>query len=179
MDDIHSDQDMIVAPGNVPAFLFKLWSILENPAYETLISWNQVKNFILHQISFWNLILEPLMLNSSILDFSFFLMIAGHYIPATLKIWYVLDSKCRSIWILLSVQWFLGEIQCWIYITETVWQNMAANVVTKWVKYFLVMLWRVKKKSPSIHSILPSERLRNYCKTKISSHLNLARLWKL
>ena len=49
MDDIHSDQDMIVAPGNVPAFLFKLWIILENPVYETLISWNQVKNFILHQ----------------------------------------------------------------------------------------------------------------------------------
>ena len=43
MDDIHSDQAVIVVPGNVPAFLLKLWNILENPAYDTLISWNQVK----------------------------------------------------------------------------------------------------------------------------------------
>ena len=49
MDDIHSDQAVIVVPGNVPAFLLKLWNILENPAYDTLISWNQVKKFILHQ----------------------------------------------------------------------------------------------------------------------------------
>ena len=49
MDDVHSDQTVIVAPGNVPAFLLKLWNILENPAYSKLISWNQVKKFSLHQ----------------------------------------------------------------------------------------------------------------------------------
>lgn len=43
MDDIHSEQAVIVVPGNVPAFLLKLWNILENPAYNTLISWNQVR----------------------------------------------------------------------------------------------------------------------------------------
>ena len=43
MDDIHSEQAVIVVPGNVPAFLLKLWNILENLAYNTLISWNQVR----------------------------------------------------------------------------------------------------------------------------------------
>ena len=70
MDDIHSDQAVIVVPGNVPEFLLKLWNILENPAYDTLISWNQVKKIYFTSKSgnnsggydcfpLWDLILEP------------------------------------------------------------------------------------------------------------------------
>ena len=33
---------VIVVPGNVPAFLLKLWNIVENPTYEHLVSWNHV-----------------------------------------------------------------------------------------------------------------------------------------
>ena len=68
----------------------------------------------------WLWLLSPLafnfgtILNSPILSFTFFLKIAGHYINAALKIWYIHNSKYWPMWNLSSVQWFWDGILCWI-----------------------------------------------------------------
>lgn len=38
------DGDSSGIPSNVPAFLVKLWKLVEDPQYEEHISWNKVNN---------------------------------------------------------------------------------------------------------------------------------------